>query len=182
MPLLKVVVEKIIYHNTESNYLVARCCLFEKEEEYLTIVGNLVNPAPGIILQIEGDWTHHPRYGKQFKFHTYTKIEPATEEGIEKYLASGIIEKIGPGIARRIVKHFGKDTIKIIEKEPERLKEVEGVGARRKENIIAAWEKEKKAKEIMLFLYSLGIGTSTVNKIYAAYQDEAIQKIKENPY
>jgi len=120
-------------------------------------VGNVTQPTPGTILQIRGEWSVHPKYGRQFKLHSYTKIPPTTPKGIEKYLGSGIIEKIGPGMAARIVKHFGSDTLRIIEKNPERLEEVEGIGPRRKANILSAWDRQKKVKEIMLYLHSLGI-------------------------
>ena len=85
-------------------------------------------------------------------------------------------------MAARIVKHFGQQTLNIIEKNPDKLEEVEGIGPRRKESIISALEKQKKTKEVMLYLYSLGIGSSTANKIYNTYKDEAPQKIQENPY
>jgi len=179
---MKATLEKIIYYNEENNYLVARCSLSENEDKTFTIVGNIVNPCPGILLEIKGEWSTHPRYGKQFKVKSYIKIQPATRKGIERYLGSGIIEKIGPGIAAKIVKHFGEDSLKIIEENPDRLEEVEGIGSRRKENILSAWEKQKKTKQVMLYLYSLGIGPSTVNKIYATYGDGAPQKIQENPY
>ena len=182
MPSMKATLEKIIYYNQENNYLVAKCSLCENETETFTVVGNVVNPEPGTVLKIEGEWSVHPKYGRQFKIQSYVKLYPVTEKGIEKYLGSGIIEKIGPGIAARIVKHFGKESLKIIEESPEKLEEVEGIGSKRKENILSAWRKQKKTKEVMLYLYSLGIGPSTVNKIYATYGDDAPQKIQENPY
>ncbi len=178
---LKVTLEKIIFYNEQNSYLVARC----SSPQYpglFTLVGNVTEPAPGTVLHIQGEWSIHPKYGKQFKLQSYTKVVPTTCQGIEKYLGSGIIEKIGPGIAARIVKHFGKDTLRIIEKNPERLEEIEGIGPARKASIIAAWQKQKKTRETMLYLHSLGIGPATVNKIYSIYKDEAPRKIQENPY
>ena len=182
MQSIKATLERIVYYNEENNYLVARCSLVEKEAERFTVVGNVAHPAPGILLHIEGEWLTHPKYGKQFKLHSYAKIQPATEKGIEKYLGSGIIENIGPGLAARIVKHFGQESLKIIEENAERLEEVEGIGSKRMASIISAWDKQKKTKQVMLYLYSLGIGSATVNKIYATYRDEAPPKIQENPY
>ncbi len=179
---IKATLEKIVYYNQENNYLVARCSLFEKEDSLFTIVGNVTHPTPGIILHIEGEWSIHPKYGKQFKLHNYTKVQPTTEKGIERYLGSGIIEKIGPGLAQRIVKQFGQNSLKIIEDNPDRLEEIEGIGVKRKKNILSAWDKQKKTKQVMLYLYSLRIGPATVNKIYSTYKDEAPQKIRENPY
>lgn len=173
--------ERIIYYNEEDNYLVARCSLLEGNKLF-TVVGNVAHPAPGMLLQIKGEWSVHPKYGKQFRLHSYTRIQPATKKGIEKYLGSGIIEKIGPGLAARIVKHFGQNSLKIIETNPERLEEIDGIGSKRKGNILSAWTKQKKTKNVMLYLHSLGIGPSTVNKIYSTYQDEAPRKIQENPY
>ena len=182
MQTIKATLEKIVYYNEENNYLVARCSFCEPQKGSFTIVGNLNNPTPGVVLEIQGEWSFHPKYGKQFKIQSYTRIPPTTPRGIEKYLGSGIIEKIGPGMAARIVKHFGQQTLNIIEKNPDKLEEVEGIGPRRKESIISALEKQKKTKEVMLYLYSLGIGSSTANKIYNTYKDEAPQKIQENPY
>ena len=181
MQTLKATVEKIIYYNEESGYLVAKCSS-DSREGFFTIVGNVADPTPGLTLQIKGEWLIHPKYGKQFKLQSYTKLPPTTKEGIEKYLGSGIIEKIGPGISARIVRHFGKDTLKVIEENPDRLEEVEGIGPKRKQNILSGWEKQKKAKQIMLYLYSLGIGSSAATKIYKTYGEEAFEKIQENPY
>lgn len=182
MQTIKATLEKIVYYNEENNYLVARCSFCEPQKGSFTIVGNLNNPTPGVVLEIQGEWSFHPKYGKQFKIQSCTRIPPTTPRGIEKYLGSGIIEKIGPGMAARIVKHFGQQTLNIIEKNPDKLEEVEGIGPRRKESIISALKKQKKTKEVMLYLYSLGIGSSTANKIYNTYKDEAPQKIQENPY
>jgi len=182
MQTLKVTLEKIVYYNEENGYLVARCSSSQYQRGLFTLVGNVTQPTPGTILQIRGEWSVHPKYGRQFKLHSYTKIPPTTPKGIEKYLGSGIIEKIGPGMAARIVKHFGSDTLRIIEKNPERLEEVEGIGPRRKANILSAWDRQKKVKEIMLYLHSLGISPATANKIYVIYGEEAPQKIQENPY
>jgi len=182
MQTMRATLEKIIYYNEEDNYLVARCSLLEEDNKTFTVVGNVVHPAPGMLLEIEGEWATHPKYGRQFKLSSYTKIQPTTKKGIEKYLGSGIIEKIGPGLAARIVKHFGKESLRIIEENPERLKEVEGIGLKRLTNILSAWDKQKKATQAILYLYSLGIGPSTVNKIYSTYGEEAPQKIQENPY
>lgn len=179
---MKTTLERIVYHNKKDNYLVARCSLLEEKNKLFTIVGNVIHPAPGMLLEIEGEWSVHPKYGKQFKLHSYTKIQPTTKKGIERYLGSGIIEKIGPGLAARIVKHFGEESLKIIEEHPERLEEVEGIGSKRKANLLCAWNKQKKAKQVMLYLYSLRIGPSTANKIYSMYGEEAPRKIQENPY
>ena len=118
MQTIKATLEKIVYYNEENNYLVARCSFCEPQKGFFTIVGNLNNPTPGVVLEIQGEWSFHPKYGKQFKIQSYTRIPPTTPRGIEKYLGSGIIEKIGPGMAARIVKHFGQQTLNIIEKNP----------------------------------------------------------------
>ncbi|MBE0478732.1 ATP-dependent RecD-like DNA helicase [Candidatus Aerophobetes bacterium] len=182
MQIMKATLERIIFYNEQNGYLVAKCSQLEKEDDTFTIVGNIIQPAPGMLLQIEGEWTVHPKYGRQFKLQSYIKMQPATKKGIERYLGSGIIEKIGPTLAARIVKFFGEDSLKIIEQNPDRLKEVEGIGSKRKANILSAWSKQNKTKQVMLYLYSLRIGPSTANKIYSTYQDEAPQKIQENPY
>lgn len=181
MQKITVTVERIVYHNEEDGYLVARCSS-DSCKGLITIVGNVIQPTPGLTLQVKGDWTIHPKYGRQFKLHSYTRVPPATSRGIEKYLGSGIIEKIGPGISARIVERFGEDTLRVIDKEPDRLEEVEGIGQKRKLNILAGWEKQKKARQVMLYLHSLRIGPSAAHKIYSKYGEDTLEKIQDNPY
>jgi len=147
-------VERITYYSEEDGYTVAR---FQPEgqSDLVTVVGSLMSVNVGESLRLEGFWKSHPQYGRQFQVMNYQTVLPATVEGIRKYLGSGLIKGIGPVTARRIVKHFGLDTLDIIEYHPNRLREVLGMGKKRVEMITRAWEGQKHIKEVMLFQFLL---------------------------
>jgi exodeoxyribonuclease V alpha subunit len=178
---LKGTVERITYYSEEDGYTVAR---FQPEgrSDLITVVGNLMSVNVGESLRLEGFWKSHPQYGRQFQVVNYQTVLPATVEGIRKYLGSGLIKGIGPVTARRIVKHFGLDTLDIIEHHPRRLREVLGVGKKRVEMITRAWEEQRHIKEVMLFLQSHDVSTSLAVKIYKQYGDAALDVVREDPY
>lgn len=131
---------------------------------------------------MEGRWSSHSQYGKQFTVENYTTILPATIQGIRRYLGSGLIKGIGPVMADRITTHFGVDTLDIIEQQPKRLVEVPGLGPKRTKMIAAAWEEQKAIKEVMIFLQSVGVSTSIAVRIYKKYEDASISVVKNQPY
>jgi exodeoxyribonuclease V alpha subunit len=178
----EITIERIVYYNQQNDYLVARFSSSQHPGRLLTLVGNVAEASPGQAFQIEGWWVSHPKYGRQFKIKTYKKLTPITIEGIKKYLGSGTIKGIGPVTAHRIVEYFGKDSLEIIEKSPEKLEEVQGIGAKRKERIISSFREQEKIKEVMVFLHSYGVSSLFATKIYKAYGDETIEKVRENPY
>ena len=118
--------EHITYHNKENNYTVARLSLGQTHNP-VTIIGHMAGISPGQSLKIEGHWQTHPKYGQQFKVQSYDVTIPATVDGIRKYLESGAIKGIGPSMADRLVNAFGAETFEVIEKNPERLTEIEGI-------------------------------------------------------
>ncbi|MCR4405828.1 MAG: ATP-dependent RecD-like DNA helicase [Anaerolineae bacterium] len=174
-------VERITYSHEETGYTVARLAV-DGQPDLVTIVGNLLDINVGERLRLEGFWTTHAQYGRQFKVVNYKTVLPATVEGIRRYLGSGLIKGIGPVTARRIVNKFGAGTLDIIEHHPERLLEVLGVGRKRVQMITRAWEEQRRIKEVMLFLQSHQVSTSLAVKIYKQYGDEAIAVVQENPY
>ncbi|MGC9334242.1 MAG: helix-hairpin-helix domain-containing protein, partial [Anaerolineae bacterium] len=174
-------VERITYYNEENGYTVAQ--LTPEGRAYtVTVVGNLVEVSPGETLRLHGGWTNHPRYGRQFQVERCDTVLPATAAGIEKYLGSGLIKGVGPVTARRIVRRFKLETLRIIEEEPERLREVLGVGQKRVSMIRAAWEEQKAIKEVMIFLQSHNVSTSHAVKIYKTYGDASIDIVRSDPY
>ena len=174
-------VERITYYNEENGYTVAQ--LTPEDRVYtVTVVGNLLEVNPGESLQLHGQWTSHPRYGRQFQVEHYATVLPATLAGIERYLGSGLIKGIGPVTAQRIVRRFKLDTLHIIEEEPQRLREVLGVGKHRATLIQHAWEEQKAIKEVMLFLQSHKVSTSHAVRIYKAYGDASIDVVRNDPY
>lgn len=171
--------EHIIYES--DAYMVAKFSP-QTQKGKITITGQFLGVHPGETLQLSGAWTHHPKYGNQFKVDKYYSILPATAVAIEKYLGSGLIKGVGPVLAGNIVKKFRDNTLNIIDKEPQKLLQVTGVGKKRLAVITKAWEEQKEIRNIMMFLQSHDISSVFATKIYMAYEKKSIQILKENPY
>lgn len=167
------VVERLTFHSEESGYTVARLTR-TRSTDLTTIVGSFANIQPGQTLELTGFWREHPQYGPQFQVTNYKETKPATLTGIEKYLGSGLIKGVGPVTAKRIVAHFGLETLEIIENQIDRLIEVSGIAKKRIKLIKNAWETQKAIKEVMVFLQSHGVSTTYAVKIYKQYQDNAM--------
>jgi exodeoxyribonuclease V alpha subunit len=178
---LRGVVERVTYANEETGYSVVRLAVKGKLD-LVTIVGNLADVNVGESLELEGTWTRHPQYGSQFKVFNYRTVLPATSEGIQKYLGSGLIKGIGPVMAERIVRKFGVDTLDVIEHEPGQLLEILGIGRKRVAGIEAAWAEQKQIREVMIFLQGHGVRPSWAVKIYKAFGDDAVRVVQEDPY
>ncbi|BAY30316.1 RecD/TraA family helicase [Nostoc carneum NIES-2107] len=175
------VVERLTFYSEESGYTVARL-VRPHAKDLTTITGSFANIQPGQTLQLTGFWREHPQYGPQFQVVNYQETKPATLTGIEKYLGSGLIKGVGPVTAKRIVAHFGQETLEIIEHQIERLIEVPGIAKKRIKLIKNAWETQKAIKEVMVFLQGHGVSTTYAVKIYKQYGEQAIAKVTENPY
>ena len=181
MSIIHGLLERISYHNEENDFVVAK--LREKDKKDLTtIVGNLSGINPGESLKLTGNWVQNKRFGEQFQVETFEVTIPATLLGIQKYLASGLIKGIGPIMSERIVEKFGLHTLEVIEKKPERLSEVEGIGPKRISMIRKTWEEQKEIKEIMIFLQGHGVSAAYSAKIYKQYGSQSIEMVRENPY
>jgi len=178
---LRGAVERITYYNEENGYSVIRLNV-EGQPDLVTVVGNLPEVQPGESLRLEGRWTTHAQYGRQFKAEQCKQVLPATVEGIKRYLGSGLIKGIGPVTAGRIVQRFGADTLRVLDEEPRRLREALGVGPKRAVSIARAWEEQKQIREVMLFLQGHGVSTSLAVKIYKTYGDDALNVVQEDPY
>jgi exodeoxyribonuclease V alpha subunit len=152
------------------------------EKELVTIVGSFPGINPGEILELLGEWSNHPKFGTQFKAVKFKSVMPATAVGIEKYLGSGMIKGIGPVMASRLVKHFREHTLEIIDTNPERLEEVEGIGKKRVQMIRNAWDAQKEIREVMVFLQGHGVSSTYAVKIYKQYGQNSIKVVQENPY
>ncbi len=174
-------IERITFTNEETGYTVAKVRVYGRRD-LVTVIGNIVNPTPGEILKMKGEWGNHPKYGEQFKIVFCQTAVPANVQGIEKYLGSGLIKGIGPVMAKRVVKMFKEKTLEIIESEIDRLAEVEGIGQKRIGMIRRAWEEQKEIREVMIFLQSHGVSSGYAAKIYKQYGNEAIKIVRENPY
>ncbi|GIH16452.1 SF1B family DNA helicase RecD2 [Rugosimonospora africana] len=178
---LDAVLERLTYVNEETGYTVARVAT-DSGSDLLTVVGALLGAQPGESLRLRGRWSSHPKFGRQFEVESYTTVLPATVQGIQRYLGSGLIKGIGPRFAERIVERFGVDTLDVIEQTPDRLIEVPGLGPKRTAKIIAAWEEQKAIKEVMVFLQGVGVSTSLAVRIFKTYGEESISVVREEPY
>ncbi len=174
------VVERIVYSNEENAWTVLR--LFVRGKGELTAVGNLLGVQPGESLRLNGRWVKDRKYGRQFQVESYLTVKPATFVGIEKYLGSGLIRGIGQTMARRLVQRFGLETLDVIDRHPQRLTEVEGIGPKRTRRILEAWEEQRGIKDVMVFLQSHGVRTSHAVKIYQRYGAEAVGLVRSDPY
>lgn len=174
-------IERLTYHNPENGYTIARLAV-EGQRERIAIVGTLASVQEGESVEVEGVWTNHPKYGKQFKIEHYKAVYPSTLEGMQKYLGSGLIKGIGPRSAKRIVEHFGEQTLDVIDADPQRLAEVPKLGKKKVELIATAWDEQRQIKDVMVFLQSHGVTTGYAVKIFKTYEQEAIQKVRSDPY
>jgi exodeoxyribonuclease V alpha subunit len=173
--------ERLTYQNEENGYTVAR--LIPKGKAYeVTVVGNLAGVGIGESLNLKGTWSTHARYGRQFEVTSYEVKLPATLEGIRKYLGSGLIKGVGPVTAERIVDAFGLKTLDVIERAPQQLRGIPGVGPKRAAQVIEAWEEQKQIKEIMIFLQGLGLSSTLAVKLFKQYGAEAGVIVQTAPY
>ncbi|QHA07820.1 ATP-dependent RecD-like DNA helicase [Streptomyces broussonetiae] len=183
------VIEGVVDHLLHVSYderTVLRLTSVGDGEESITVVGKaLFGAKPGESLRLCGSWSHHPRYGRQFKAERCERTVPADERAIRLYLASGMIRGIGPALAAAIVDAFREQTLNVIDTEPERLLEVHNIGEIRLGRITAAWQEQKAIAEIMMFLQQLGITPGLAVKIYTTYvdtDDDPIDIVRRNPY
>jgi len=174
-------VERITFRNEENLYTVARFTL-KGSGQPITAVGRFVSIHPGESFKLRGVWTTHPQYGRQFQVEEAEPIMPVTIEGIRNYLASGLIKGVGPAIADKLVKAFGLETLEIIQKYPERLLTVEGIGPVKAQAIQEGLAEQQEIQNVMVFLQGQGISTAYANRIYRRYRQNAVAVLKENPY
>lgn len=188
---LKGLVERITYYAGETGFSVIRLKPVQRHlvppgaanrDGLVTVVGELPELNPGESLKLTGRWMTHPKHGRQFRSESCEQTLPATIEGLRRYLGSGMIRGIGPVMAERIVRKFGVKTLDVIESNPERLREVLGIGARRVQQVAAAWEEQKAIKEVMILLQSHGVTTRLAVKIFKQYGDAAVDVLESEPY
>jgi exodeoxyribonuclease V alpha subunit len=174
-------VERVVFHNATTGFCVLRVKLAEQREP-ATFVGECARVAPGEVVRAEGSWQTSPAFGPQFRTRAIAVVPPSTTEGMEAYLASGMIKGIGRGFAKKLVEAFGEQVFEVIEHQPERLREVPGIGRGLAKRIAQAWDEQKTVREIMLYLHSHGLSPLRAARIYEAYGERAIELVSANPY
>jgi len=174
-------IERVTFHSPESGFCVLRVTV-RGQRDLVTVVGSAAAVHPGEFLESTGHWINDATYGRQFRAAELRIVPPSTLEGIEKYLASGMIRGIGPHFAKVLIETLGERVFEVFEREPERLRKLPGIGPKRQERILGAWAEQKAVREIMVFLRSYGIGTSRAVRIYRTYGEAAVERVRENPY
>ena len=174
-------VERVVFHNPATGFCVLRVKLAEQREP-ATFVGECAKVAPGEVVRAEGSWQTSPNFGPQFRTHAIAVVPPSTTEGMEAYLASGMIKGIGRGFAKKLVEAFGDQVFEVIEHQPARLREVPGIGRGLAKRIAQSWSEQKAVREIMLYLHAHGLSPLRAARIYEAYGERAIEVVSANPY
>ena len=177
------VIDRITFYNEENGFCVFKLqCSSSKLKNLVTVVGCVCNITAGEYADCYGMWVKDKNHGLQFQAKIINLNKPNTIASIEKYLSSGLIKGIGPSFAKKLIGEFGIEIFDIIENRPEELFKVAGIGPKRYETIIATWEQQKEVRKIIVFLHEHKIGTARAIRIYKTYKEQAIAKIKENPY
>lgn len=179
METLEGYVEHIIYRNEDNGYTV---CELVCDGEEITCVGLFQYINEGESLEVKGGYVDHASYGRQFKVEEYENKMPEDTMAMERYLGSGAVKGIGKALAARIVRHFGKDTLRIMEEEPERLSEIKGISDRMAREIAAQMEEKADLRHVMLFLQQYGISVPLGVRLYKQYGTGVCGIIRENPY
>jgi len=175
------VLERIIYFNEENAYCVAEVQVPDSKQP-VTILGALPGVQCGETLRLSGEWTRHPQHGDQFKVAQFKSELPASVHGIRKYLGSGLIHGIGKSYAKKIVAHFGADTLKVISEDSGRLHEIPGIGKQRAKSIKAAWDEQSAVRDVMMFLQTYGITPSQCVRLVKKYGSAAKRILQDEPY
>src|SRR5689334_20148490 len=174
-------VERVTFHSSETGFCVLRVKV-RGHRDLVTVLVSAAEVHAGEHIQASGQWQQHREHGLQFRASFLQVAPPSSIEGIRRYLGSGLIKGIGPHFAGRLVKEFGEAVFDVIERTPERLLEVDGIGKTRLQRITSGWAEQKSIREIMVFLQSHGVGTSRAVRIFKTYGADAIPLVKENPY
>lgn len=174
-------IERFTFRNPDTGWAVVKV-VDEATGAPITAVGPMAQLAEGQRLRLQGKQTVHPRFGTQVKVDVFEPIAPTTTEGIEAYLASGLVKGIGPATAKKIVQAFGPDTLRVIEEEPHRLRHVRGLGARKVEDLREAVRAQKELQNVLVFLRSHGLGAGLAARIVKRYGRNAAALIEANPY
>lgn len=171
----------VVYHNPENGYVIARVDS-PAEPGQINVVGLLGDVAPGESLRLCGEWVEHPKFGRQFKAESCEHLLPASLNGIRRFLGSGAVKGIGEKTADRLVARFGSQVLDILDSDPRRLLEVEGIGAAKLKTIVSSWQEKREVRGLMLFLQTHGVATTFAHRIFRHYGVSAVQRLRANPY
>lgn len=179
MEVIKGYVDHFLYYNESNTYGVLE---LDTEDDDVICTGRFPGLTEGETIEVSGEWVDHPTYGVQLKVLNYEIIEPTDILDMERYLASGAIKGIGPSTAKKIIKHFGEDTFRIIEEEPERLSEIKGITERKAISIATQMSERHELRNVVMFMQKYGISNSMAIKLYDEYGSQIKSIILNNPY
>jgi len=174
-------VKSVVFHNEENGYTIMQVEV-KSRAGAITVLGNLPAVVEGEDIRATGKWVDDKRFGAQFRAEQIIPVAPTSNSGIERFLASGLIDGIGKTYAKRIVKKFGEDTFRVIEQESQKLQQVEGIGKARRLKIKDSWNRQKAVRDIMIFLHSNGLSTARALRIYKNYGPESVNVLRKDPY
>ncbi|MFW6051304.1 MAG: ATP-dependent RecD-like DNA helicase [Myxococcota bacterium] len=178
---LEATVEDIVFRSNDGRFVVAKATP-DRGDEPVTVVGDLGLVSPGETLRLRGRWGTHPVHGERFRVAGFTPVMPTTRKGIARYLGSGLVPGVGPGLADRLVKRFGDRSLDVITQQSAKLREVEGIGPRRAQAIAEAVRARRAEAESMSYMHGLGLGPALGRKILERYGDAAARVLREDPY
>ncbi len=174
-------IEGVVFHNLDNGFSVFRL-RSDLDDTLLTVVGEVADPQPGHWIRVTGVWEENARWGAQLKILKWEYAAPTGKEGLVRFLGGGFISGIGPAMAARLVEHFGDQTLEVIDRKPERLCEVAGIGRSRTKTIRESFAKYKHLSEVFVFLQSYGVGPGTAHRIYNKYKEQSIPVLRTDPY
>ena len=175
------IAERILFEASDSDYRVFRLHDESSDTTY-TVTGHGMKPLVGDRLEVKGHWVQHKRYGRQFAADGWSRVIPESVDGIERFLGSGAVKGMGPALAHRVVAHFGKDTMEILEKDPQRLLEIEGIGPKKLAVITESFYEEKQINDIAYDLEQHGVAGRYASRLLQKYGDDVHYVLTEEPY
>jgi exodeoxyribonuclease V alpha subunit len=173
-------VTRLLYSNDDSGWCAVR--LSNDDRGTFAATGPLLGVREGDELRLTGKWVEHPRFGEQFEAESYVTVAPSTLDGIRKFLGTGRVKGIGPTMASRIVDAFGLDSLEIMDRDPQRLLEIHGIGRATLAKVLSSWEKHRGIQQIMVFLTGHGIAPGVAVKAYGKYGAAAVDVVREDPF
>lgn len=179
---IQAVIDRVTFYSDETGFSVLQARAIGRDRRSVTIVGNLPPVSPGEQVEAEGEWKNDRIHGMQFQAGSIAIRVPSGKQGIEKFLASGLVKGVGPSTAKALVQEFGEEVLEIIEKFPHRLKRVAGIGTKRAAMIAEGWGEQRAIRELVIFLHEHGVGTARAQRIFKRYGPNAIGIIRSNPY
>jgi exodeoxyribonuclease V alpha subunit len=175
-------VERVTFESEKTGFRVIRLGSVAGRPGSIAVVGTFPAVGPGTRVRATGSFVRDPRHGEQFRVETLVVVEPDTLVGLERYLGSGMIPGVGPGFAKRIVETFGMDALRVLDQNPERLSEVQGLGKKRQGEIVQHWQSHRQLSAVMLILQTHGASPALAARIYQRYGDRASRVVQQQPY